>query len=73
MKTCKNCAWYCHSEGTCWENGPAMYWGHYLAEYKDKNSEACDKWSFDGLEDWERDQLDPSNMDSLMTVEKTTA
>ena len=71
MNTCKNCAWYCHSDGRCYGN-LALLAGEEIGCVVDINR-SCRKWSFDGLEDWERDQLDPSNMESLMTMKKTTA
>ena len=52
-KNCKTCAWYCHSNGKCYgtkwildgrEIGLPLFQDGY-----------CKNWSFDGLEEWERD------------------
>lgn len=62
-KKCNNCAWYCHSSNRC-----------YVQAIEEKLAievspeELCDDWSFDGLGDQEREDLD-----TLVTMEKTTA
>lgn len=56
MRTCNECAWYCHTDGRCYGNGAALAVGHPFAVAMDQNSRACGKWEFDGLEDWERDE-----------------
>jgi len=33
----------------------------------------CDEWRFDGLEDWEREDCDPEQDDTLVTMEMVTA
>ena len=57
---CKNCAWFCHADGMCWAPGAASPWE--VSETQ-KNI-GCMGWSFDGLEDWEREELD-----ALVTME----
>ena len=47
MKTCKMCAWYCHTDGKCYV--PCMRPSEVNKEY------SCHDYTFDGLEDWERD------------------
>ena len=63
MKTCKNCAWYCHIDGKCWGN--KMNIG--LEIFIPAGDGYCKDWSYDGLDDWEREQIvEPSN--TLMTM-----
>lgn len=53
MNNCNNCAWFCHSDGKCYGCGVE---DAYIARYVNspKNIK-CSKWTFDGLEDWERE------------------
>lgn len=64
MKTCKNCAWYCHSDGNCYGTKARLY--NVVPAAKAPNW-TCSDWSYDGLDDWEREQIEePSNI--LMTM-----
>ena len=67
-KKCNNCAWYCHSDGRCY--GQMATICGYPVGIGDgmRNRWACSNWSFDGLGDQEREDLD-----TLVTMEKTTA
>lgn len=58
-KNCNNCAWFCHAEGKCYGT-EARLSGIQLAK-KPKTGTGCRAWSFDGLEEWERE-------DTLMTM-----
>ena len=55
MNTCRNCAWYCHGDGNCYvpKNIPG---GYRLIPFNTRFG-SCQDWIFDGLEDWEREQL----------------
>ena len=50
MKTCKTCAWFCHSDGKCY--GSNADGSEALPKL---NTGICHDWTFDGLEDWERE------------------
>ena len=53
-KNCNNCAWYCHADGKCYggnDDGIPVY-AHVNAHNRN-----CHYWTFDGLEDWEREEL----------------
>ena len=68
MKTCENCAWYCHADGKCYGNPflmSGMEIGAALTVPADQG--ACCDWAFDGLEDWERE--DCKLEETLMTME----
>ena len=54
MGQCKNCAWYCHADGMCYGTVKRLYGAVSFVDFRDERAEACEKWSFDGLEDWER-------------------
>lgn len=68
MKTCKNCtncAWYCHSDGFCYGKAFALGWKEYYAELvRNPERTYCPSWTFDGLEDWEREDCE-----TLVTME----
>ena len=57
MENCNNCAWYCHSDGNCYY---MSYTGWIDRKPEDKG---CINWTFDGLKEWEREQM------LLMTME----
>ena len=61
MKTCKNCAWYCHSDGCCYGTRPRLY---AIVPACKTYGMPCEDWTFDGLEDWEREDCE-----TLVTVE----
>ena len=58
-KNCMNCAWYCHADGKCYGGTDISGKG---AEYVRERAFACKVWTFDGLDDWERE-------DTLVTME----
>ena len=60
MKTCKNCAWFCQSDRSCYR--PDMMQAVRIS-MPEKSS--CNGYVFDGLEDWERER-EPENV--LMTM-----
>lgn len=60
---CNNCAWFCHSDGKCYG---ATFEGSRMS--KATFETGCGRWSFDGLEDWEREELD-----ALVTVDEVNA
>ena len=66
-KNCTNCAWYCHADGRCYgsENALAGYPDIFDSIIYDPHQDmaTCSKWSFDGLEEEERE--------ALMTMEMT--
>ena len=51
---CKNCAWYCHVDGKCYGNA-LLPMGTEIGLPMDEKHEACHSWTFDGLEEWERE------------------
>ena len=51
-KNCKNCAWYCHSDGCCYGTKARLYGSVKAAK---PSWHCCEDWTFDGLEDWERE------------------
>ena len=61
--TCKNCAWYCHSDGRCYGNDMGV--GLEIFKPADQENQ-CPDWSFDGLDDWERQDCEKT---ALMTME----
>ena len=64
MKSCKNCAWYCHADGKCWGN--TLNIG--LEIFIPAADACCKDWTFDGLQNWERETCEPEN--ALMTMEE---
>ena len=63
MRNCCNCAWFCHSDESCYKPGLFLPKEQIAPKYT-----VCNGWSFDGLDDWEREQIaNPSNI--LMTME----
>lgn len=64
-KKCGTCAWFCHSDGKCYGNALLLD-GVEIGLPIDENR-CCDRWAFDGLEDWEREACKPENV--LMTME----
>ncbi len=64
---CKNCAWFCHTDGRCYATAARLS-GLVPASYPAVFGElACRDWTFDGLEDWEREPEE-----ALMTMEAET-
>ena len=55
-RNCDNCAWYCHADHECYAREIGG-WSMRLSPWN------CEAWSFDGLEDWEREP------EALMTME----
>ena len=53
-KRCATCAWYCHADGRCYGGYGDNSAVTYIAI---PEAMECDNWTFDGLEDWERDTL----------------
>ena len=62
-KNCNNCAWFCHADGRCYGLATQPYGAPFTVGIEIKR-EGCDMWTFDGLEDWEREQTD-----TLVTME----
>lgn len=67
MKTCNTCAWYCHSNGQCYGNA-LLPEGIEIGLPINEAHAACENWSFDGLQDWERDACKRED-DTLVTME----
>lgn len=77
MKTCKNCAWYCHGDGRCYahelerlETFKGYVWHtkqDWSFEVKDSENVFCSLWTFDGLEEWEREDSEKTH---LMAMEQ---
>lgn len=59
--TCKNCAWFCHSDGQCYGRRTD---GDRVTIFGLTGK--CSDWTFDGLEDWEREDCEKS---ALMAME----
>lgn len=57
---CGNCAWYCHSDGKCYGTNDRLYGIVGFTDFRDPREEACRKWTFDGLEEWERAEYEVS-------------
>lgn len=64
MKTCKNCAWFCHADGNCYGTRARL---SGLVPASKTGGKACENWAFDGLEEWEREACEP---DALVTMEE---
>ena len=62
MKLCKNCWFFCHSNGRCYED-PRAHCDEDYALKTDPESVCC-AWSGDGLTVEEREELD-----ALVTME----
>lgn len=56
-KNCNNCAWFCHANGACYGT-EFMLTGQEIGVpiFAPADKGACKDWTFDGLEDWEREQ-----------------
>lgn len=61
MRNCENCAWFCHTDGRCY-GYDTQPWGSPFTVGFENKKEGCDSWTFDGLEDWEREP------ETLMTI-----
>ena len=61
MDSCKNCAWYCHSDGKCYGTDARL---DGIVRAQKPIGIKCTFWQFDGLEDWEREESE-----ALMTME----
>ena len=62
-KKCGNCAWYCHSDKKCYGTVKNVLGYAGMTPVTD----VCGCWSFDGLEDWEREP------NALMTMDEVPA
>ena len=51
---CNNCAWYCHSDGKCYGSITTIKKPEFCLTVDP--SLGCSHWTFDGLEDWEREE-----------------
>lgn len=60
--TCKNCAWYCHTDRQCY----GLMVKIHGEPMKVSKNWTCSKWAFDGLEDFERKDCEKS---ALMAME----
>lgn len=67
-KNCRNCWFYCQSDGRCYADPRSVYDENYSLRYK--TTDGCSNWAFDGLEDWEREACEP---DALVTMELEAA
>ena len=65
---CKNCAWFCHADGKCYGT-PCLLrgWDFGILLPVPADNYNCPDWTFDGLEDWEREETE-----ALMTMEAET-
>ena len=63
---CNNCAWFCHSDGKCYGNHFTLV--EIMKGIPTDARNICGDWSFDGLEDWEREELD-----TLVTMDEVSA
>jgi hypothetical protein len=64
MKSCQNCAWFCHADGCCYGANASLSEG---VRRDFPEVQCCTKYSFDGLEDWEREACKAEN--ALVTME----
>ena len=63
-KKCENCAWFCHTDGKCYGTAARLS-GLVPASFPAVwQGSACETWTFDGLEEWEREETE-----ALMTME----
>ena len=46
---CNHCAWYCHSDAKCYDP-------EYSRPCTVNKEYSCHDYTFDGLEDWEREE-----------------
>ena len=53
IKNCKNCWFYCHSNGRCYADPRSAIDDDYSLKIFIRD---CKNWKFDCLEDWERDE-----------------
>lgn len=68
-KECRNCWFYCHSNGRCYADPRSAIDDDYFL--KVVMPQPCTDWKFDGLEDWEREACEPT--ETLMTMELEAA
>ena len=54
---CNDCCWYCHTDGRCYKGGKWTFLGY--VEKPDMVN--CRDWQFDGLENWERTELEENH------------
>ena len=54
-KECKNCWYYCHSDGKCYVDPRTAYDEDYALRVA--MAQPCTDWQYDGLEDWEREEM----------------
>lgn len=52
-QSCKNCWFYCHSNGKCYADPRSAYDEDYAM--KVTIAKTCEEWAFDGLEECERE------------------
>ena len=52
-QNCKNCWWFCHSNGRCYADPRSAYDDDYSLRLIVR--QPCTDWKFDCLEDWERE------------------
>lgn len=64
MKICNTCAWYCHADGNCYATAARL---SGLVPASKPGANNCESWTFDGLEEWEREACKP---DALVTMEE---
>lgn len=64
-KKCSNCAWFCHADGKCYVPSSAEA---FEPPYRLLQAFECNAWTFDGLEDWERE-----DQPALMTMDEVGA
>ena len=67
MKNCNNCAWYCHSDGNCYGTKARLF-ALVPASKAFVTSVSCESWAYDGLEDWEREELDQAALVTMETL-----
>ena len=63
MKKCINCAWFCHADRKCYGNSflsTGYEVGSVLINPADEGK--CKNWTFDCLEEWERDEFEKKLM-----------
>lgn len=62
LNKCSNCAWYCHTDSQCYANAVQEELAVPVSP-----EHLCNHWTFDGLEDWEREENESSALQTDVT------
>lgn len=57
-KNCNCCWFFCHTDGRCYVDPRSAFDEDYAL--KNVMAQPCSDWAFDGIQQWERDELEKS-------------